>query len=203
MSTEIPLKCECGAVTGIADLDPPGNHLVCMCRYCQGFAKYLAREDTILDHNGGTDIYQLTPSQIHISTGIEQLRCVQLSAKGPLRWYTDCCKTPVGNTLAAKLPFVGVPTAFIDHDTDEHGHDPLGPVRFRIYAQDAIGNVDNGHQTAPLLLFARAAIKMLVHSIHGMNQPSPFYDAKSGNPATQPTTLDRQEKTALGLPADP
>ena len=33
--------------------------------------------------------------------GTDAMRCLRLSDKGVLRWHTDCCRTPIGNTAAS------------------------------------------------------------------------------------------------------
>ena len=103
MSTEVPLKCSCGSVQGVArDVSPKtGNRLVCMCDDCQAYAHHLGRAEHILDRNGGTEVFQLTPSQLTLTEGREHLRCLRLKEKGLMRWYAGCCNTPVANTLAS------------------------------------------------------------------------------------------------------
>ncbi|MBX2799781.1 MAG: hypothetical protein KTR31_19035 [Myxococcales bacterium] len=55
-------------------------------------------------------MFQFTPARITFTEGSEALRCMRLGPKGPLRWYTDCCKTPVANTFAHR------PSPFFDDD---------------------------------------------------------------------------------------
>ncbi|MBB3063117.1 DUF6151 family protein [Microbulbifer rhizosphaerae] len=135
----IKLKCSCSAVEGkVVGISPnTGTRLVCYCDDCQAFARYLGREKEIADQNGGTDIFQLPPSRIEISKGKEQLRCMRLTPKGMNRWYTDCCKTPIGNTVSGGMPFVGMIHNFMDNaksrDTD------LGPVLGHVQTKFAKG----------------------------------------------------------------
>lgn len=75
-----------------------GNRLTCMCDTCQAYAHHLGQADKILDQYGGTDVFQMTPSQLSITEGIENLRCLRLEGRGVLRWYAGCCNTPVANT---------------------------------------------------------------------------------------------------------
>ena len=92
MSTRVDLRCQCGAVRGLANTVAPdtGMHVVCMCDDCQAFAHFLERDD-VLDASGGTAIFQLRPAQLEITAGREHLRCMRLSEKGLLRWYAGCC----------------------------------------------------------------------------------------------------------------
>src|SRR4051812_24670077 len=97
MKHAVRLECSCGGVTGTASNVSPrtGNRLICMCDDCQAYAHHLGRADDILDAYGGTDIFQLTPSQVVISSGRDRMRCVRLTDKGILRWYAGCCNTPM------------------------------------------------------------------------------------------------------------
>jgi len=133
VTVDIPLRCSCGRVRGLAkDVSAErGNRLVCMCNDCQAYAHWLGQADTLLDEYGGTDVYPLTPSQMTFTAGADQIRCLRLTPRGLLRWHTECCKTPVGNTLAsARVPFVGVPLLCMDHLGDGWPRESiLGPVR--------------------------------------------------------------------------
>lgn len=186
----IKLKCSCGAVEGKAlGISPnTGSRLVCYCDDCQAFARYLGREKEILDQYGGTDIFQLPPSRIEISKGKEQLRCMRLAPKGMYRWYTDCCKTPIGNTVSGGMPFVGMIHNFMDNaksrDTD------LGPVLGHVQAKFAKGTLppDRNHSGVPLGIILRFLRKILVAKLRGQGQPSPFFDSK-GVPVSIPMVL--------------
>jgi len=65
---------------------------------CQAFARLLERTD-VLDPAGGTGIFQMPPARMQLTTGADGLRCLRLSDK-VLRWYADCCRTPIANTAA-------------------------------------------------------------------------------------------------------
>src|SRR4051812_45695184 len=102
MSSRLPLRCRCGTVTGfVSGVEPSAKkRAVCYCDDCQIYALHLGRED-ILDARGGTEALMSSPSQVTLSTGADQLRCVRLSPKGLYRWYAGCCNSPLGNTLGA------------------------------------------------------------------------------------------------------
>src|SRR5215471_7175400 len=107
---DLPLRCRCGRVRGVAsDVSPSsGFRFVCYCKDCQAFAHFLKRPD-VLDPAGGTDIFQMPPGRVKLTAGTETVRCLRLSDKGVLRWYTDCCRTPIGNTAASpRFPVVAV-----------------------------------------------------------------------------------------------
>lgn len=196
--TQVPLKCRCGAVQGTAHnvSSKNGTRLVCYCSDCQAFARHLGKEEEVLDANGGTDIFQLTPAQVEITQGAEQLRCLRVTEKGVHRWYTDCCKTLIGNTANAKLPFVGLIHTFFDMESmDDKGvrDQHLGPVRFHVQGQHAIGhpNVDKLHAAFPPRLIGRTIRKMFVDRLRGKNRPTPFYD-EAGKPVAAPKLVNVQ-----------
>ena len=104
----IPLRCKCGRVRGVAmDVSrSTGFRFVCYCKDCQAFARFLERAD-VLDTAGGTDIFQMPPARVRLTEGTEAIRCLRLSDK-ILRWYTDCCRTPIANTAAdSRFPLAG------------------------------------------------------------------------------------------------
>lgn len=51
----IPLRCECGTVTGFAETRGLSVHGACYCRDCQAFARFLGRPERMLDEAGGTE----------------------------------------------------------------------------------------------------------------------------------------------------
>ena len=117
---DLPLRCQCGHVRGIAsDVSPSsGFRFVCYCEDCQAFARFLERLD-VLDPAGGTDIFQMPPARVKLSAGTDAVRCLRLSDKGVLRWYADCCRTPIGNTAASpRFPVIAVIHSFMVHEAD-------------------------------------------------------------------------------------
>ncbi len=182
----LSLKCRCGEVSGSAtDITPSsGNRVVCCCSDCQAFACYLGAESDTLDEFGGTEIFQLSQAQFTIAQGRDKLQSMRLSHKGLLRWYTSCCNTPIGNTLTANMPFVGVIHTFIDTpDRDK----VLGPVRAFVQTQHAKGTPDYPRHSAkfPLGITARIIRKILLWKLQGKNRPSVFFDNK-GRPVAKP-----------------
>jgi hypothetical protein len=198
----VSLKCTCGAVHGQAIEIVPrsGFRVVCMCRDCQAFARYLGRQDELLDRNGGTDIHQLAPAQLPIRQGIDKIACLKLSPKGILRWYASCCRTPVCNTLSTpQVPFVGVPHLFMDHKHDGVTRDAaLGPVAAYVHAQSGHGDISaDAHQTVSWGLILSVLGRLVTQRIAGQHAPSPFFDAQSGKPICDPLGLTSTEREAL------
>lgn len=183
--TDIPLTCRCGTVEGVMKnaTAATGNRVVCCCSDCQNFARYLNCADDVLDQFGGTDIYQTSQSQVTIQRGTEQLRCVKLTPKGLVRWYTHCCNTPVGNTMNASMPFVGLIHSFIGLKNIDNA---LGPVRAYVQCQHAIGEPDYPHSAKkfPLGITLRIMRKMLSWKLSGKNKPSVFF-SDDGKPVAE------------------
>lgn len=201
MPTDLPLQCACGSVRGTAiDVSPQrGNRLVCMCDDCQAFAHWLERAPQVLDDNGGTDIYQMTPAQLRITEGADQVRCMRLSSKGLMRWYAGCCKTPIANTLASpRAPFTGVVHAFMDHQGDGRSRgEVLGPVRVRVQGRFGRGELPPGtHPRAPLGFILRFMGRLLGGALRRAHRPSPFFD-DAGRPVAPPTILSESERQRL------
>jgi hypothetical protein len=152
----------------------------------------------MLDEHGGTDIYQVTPAQIDIAQGAEHLRCVRLSDGGPLRWHTDCCNTPVANTIPnPKVPFAGMPTVFMHLQDDQTRDQILGRVRYRIHARHAVGDAD-GHPSGPVGMLMATAISLLWNMLRGRSRPTPFF-TEAGEPVAAPERLSDEARTAIGL----
>jgi hypothetical protein len=189
--TEVSLKCSCGTVQGAANNITPasGTRIVCYCDDCQAFAAYLSQTSEIVDAYGGTDIFQITPSQIKISEGADQIRCIRLGPKGMFRWYTECCQTPIGNTLGSGAPFVGVIHNFMD-DTDSRDQN-LGPILGHIHVKFAKESLPDQLKSFGSLtrIIIRTLLKLLVWKLKGLNKPSPFFDAH-GAPVSEPRILE-------------
>jgi hypothetical protein len=201
MTTDLPLRCRCGELRGVAsDVSPAaGTHLVCTCIDCQAYAHFLERTD-VLDARGGTAIFQLTPAQLRITRGADRLACVRLTARGPLRWYASCCRTPVGNTAAsARMPFVGLVLACIDPAADALARGAaLGPPRGTVFPGSAIGGLLPGESTRPPLKMILRTVGILARAaLRGKHRPSPFFDPASGRPVAEPQALSESERGAL------
>jgi hypothetical protein len=201
VARDISLRCECGLVTGGAtNVDPDrGNRVVCMCDDCQAYAHWLGRADVIMDANGGTDVFQMLPSQVKITAGHEHIRCVRLTEKGLMRWYAGCCKTPMCNTLASSRgPFIGVPHTFMDHASDGCSREEaVGPILARTQARYGHPPLPpDSHPSGPLWLIFRFGWQLLRGLLTGGYKPSPVFDA-SGKPIVEPTVISREERERL------
>ena len=199
--SDVTLRCRCGRVSGVARAlsGRSGNRVVCYCDDCQAYARWLGVEG-LLDAHGGTDVFQMVPAQLAIERGAEELRCMRLSPKGILRWYADCCRTPIGNTLASpRVPFVGVVHAFMDHAADGRTRDealgpPLAPIFGEFAAPGAPASVRQGFSR---WLYLRSSWLVLSAWLRGAARPSPFFDPKTGAPVREPRVLTSEERATL------
>ena len=87
MSSNLAIRCQCGCVVGKATgLSPnAGSRVVCYCDDCQAFVDQLGQREVVLDSNGGTEIFQMSPAALTVSRGLDVFRLTQ-----DRYWYTDC-----------------------------------------------------------------------------------------------------------------
>lgn len=166
-----------------------------MCDDCQTYAHFLGSPDTLLDSNGGTEVYQTSPSQIRFEEGIAQIRAMRQGPKGLMRWYTDCCRTPFANTMAnPKAPFAGIVSNMYLHNDDVDA--TLGPVLARTQARWGFGELpDDAHPRAPVGLILRSVRVLGTAWFKGRASPNPFFD-NDGEPIAQPhyyTPAEREQ----------
>jgi Family of unknown function (DUF6151) len=197
--SDLPLRCRCGHTRGVARAVAPftGFRFVCYCRDCQAFARFLQRPD-VLDAAGGTDIFQMPTGRVKLTAGTDALRCIRLSSK-VLRWYTDCCRTPIGNTAGPRFPVVGLIHSFMSHEAAGRSRDEvLGPALCRIYERSAIGPLPPNAPAPPSLgIFVLRASRILGWWLRGLGGPTPFFDNITKAPLSTPQLLTRGERAAL------
>jgi hypothetical protein len=199
---ELSLGCRCGRVSGVltgvsAD---NGSHVVCYCDDCQAFARFLGGGD-ILDARGGTEIYQTTPSRVHIRGGASEIRCVRLTEKGMLRWYASCCRTPIANTLSrSRVPFAGLVRPFFGDTPDGRPRSSvIGEVTLQAFGRYAIGGPPPGAMdNAPLGFMVRMLGLLLRGFIARAHRPSPFFDQR-GEPVSAPEVLSADQRARLAI----
>jgi hypothetical protein len=195
----LPLCCSCGHVRGVAHEVAPysGFRFVCYCTNCQAFARFLERPD-VLDDAGGTDIVHMPAACVTLTAGADAVRCISFSAK-VLRWYADCCRTPIANTaVSPRFPVVGLIHSFVDHEAGGHAREQLlGPPLCRIYERSAIAPLPPDAPPPPSLrLFARRAARILGWWMRGLGRPNPFFDDTTNARLSVPRVLPRSGRGA-------
>ena len=190
-----PLACRCGAVRGSVAPDPPFNHVVCYCRDCQAFAQFLGRAEEVLDAHGGSDIVQMRTKNLTLTQGADRLASIRLTPRGPLRWYTTCCNTPIGNTaLTPRISFVGLITACLAKEPPVAAS--FGPVVMRGFTSGYRGE-PKPPRGSLLTLIRRLVGITFPARLDGSWRRTPFFDAASGRPVAEPRTLDSDEHARL------
>lgn len=191
MAGDLTVRCQCGSFTGTVRhvSGANGNRAVCYCDDCQAFARYLGAEGTALDGQGGTDIFQMSPARLTVARGVDRLACMRVTPRGPLRWYADCCRSPIGNTAPTRqLPIVGLILSSVDARPQELDQ-ALGPVRARVMVRHAKGTVADSapvYEGFPASHIARMLWRILVWRVRGDHRRSPFFDSETGRPVASP-----------------
>ena len=193
MAEDLPVRCRCGAVRGVVRGVSPAtvNRALCYCHDCRAFAHWLERDD-LLDARGGAELVQLARAHLEIAEGLDRVRCMRLSDKGLYRWYAECCRTPLGNTIPW-IPFVGLARAAIDVPP-ERSEALFGPPLVT-RPEDAVGGARPndprrlGRLAHVLWLLAKWSVRRLGH-------PTPFFDRRN-QPTSPPRVLTAAERQAL------
>jgi hypothetical protein len=200
MPDQLPLRCYCGHVRGVANEVAPksGFRFVCYCRDCQAFARFLNRPD-VLDSAGGTDIFHMPAGRVKLTAGTDAVRCLHFSAK-VFRWYTACCQTPIGNTAGPRFPVVGLIHSFMSHDTDGRSRDEmLGAPICRIFGRSAVRPLPpNAPPPLSLRLIALRVPMIIGWWLRGLGRPHPFFDQQTNSPLSEPRVFAPRERAALG-----
>lgn len=190
----LSLRCECGRVQGRVETDQLYIRATCYCHDCQAYARWLDRPG-VADAQGGTDIVAMNPAAVHLTSGEEQIACMSLSPKGLLRWYTVCCRTPLGNTPRdGKVSYVGIVTTGLSpaREVDE-AFGPRG--RVVINSGSAVGTVKST-PVGFVLGGLRIARKILGARLR-KQKPTLFFDGE-GQPIREIEVLSVAERVALG-----
>ncbi len=188
------LRCGCGDTEGVAKNVTPrsGAHVKCYCEDCQTFARFLDTSG-ILDEYGGTRIFQLPPARVQITKGRENVRCIRLSPNGTYRFYTDCCRTPIGNMKGPRFPFIGLICAFMDTDESEV------PGKCRgVFGKDAIGDPPGDvAESIPAGVALKAAGLLLWWWLRRGHRPNAFFDVEEGEVAVPVDIMSLEERDEL------
>ena len=203
MSINLPLRCSCGTVQGVVSgvSAKVGTRVVCYCDDCQAFAHYLGRPESVLDEHGGTSVFQVSPARMAFNTGAEHLACVDLTGKGVIRWYTNCCRSAVGNTMSSSaLPFVGMIQTIVDLEAaGTTAEEAYGPRTANVHLKFARqGALPLDVQAAPVVaILLRFFSKVIGWRLQGAHRKSPFFDPQTGKPIVEPIVLGKDERKKL------
>jgi hypothetical protein len=193
---DFPVRCRCGQLEGRLTFTERAGRAVCYCRDCQAFARFLGNPERILNGLAGTEIVATSPRFLQIVRGEEQLRCMSLSEKGLLRWYTACCRTAIGNTPRdPKLSYVGLIHSCLAGSPIELDA-AFGPTKAAINTASANGKVN----TTPWSTF-RVSLKImrnvLSSRLSGKYRDNPFFMPRTAHPLITPQVLTVTERQVL------
>ena len=197
MSQIAELRCKCGEVEGrVTNASPKTvNRVVCYCDDCQAFLHQIGRAD-LLDTLGGSDIVQVAPASLSFHRGIDRIVGVRLTPKGLYRWYTDCCKTPVGNTLGPAIPFVGIVAKVFDGGATSPD-DVFGKPVGGHLGKFAIGSAPEASMKVNPRLLMRMLRMIAGWRFGGKTWPHPFFDRATRAPTRPVVTLSPADRAAL------
>jgi hypothetical protein len=196
MGEDVELRCKCGEVRGRVTGVSPGavNRVVCYCDDCQAYLHYLGRTD-LLDAHGGSDIVQVAPASLTFHQGADRITGVRLTPKGLYRWYSACCKTPLGNHVGPGIPFVGIAGLASQVDSARR-EDVLGPATL-FHGKFAVGEPPAGSTRVSVRMIARFLRLALGWRFGGRGWPHPFLDRATGAPMRPLTVLTLDERARL------
>lgn len=188
-----PIQCKCGTVRGEVVGKGVNTRVVCYCKDCRAFARFLGNADAVLDAQGGTEIVQVGQPCVSFSHGVEHLAAVRLGRQGMVRWYADCCQTPIGNTMRSPaISFIGLIHSSLDRNAMDSD---FGASVARVNTGSALGE-SKPKPTGFLGVAMRLAWIILSMRISGRYRKSALFDAQ-GRPLVRPTVLTAEERERL------
>jgi hypothetical protein len=192
-NTVARLRCDCQRVRAhVIDASASNvNRMICYCDDCQSYLHYLKRAD-LLDENAGTDVVQVAPARLRFDQGTEQIACVRLSPKGLFRWYARCCHTPLGNTMAPNIPFVGIVSRAFENPDQAFGA-PTGGAQ----AKYAVGTPPPAFATLKLGVVLGALGKVVAWRLGGKVWPHPYFEDRSRTPRYPVHVISKAERDEL------
>lgn len=124
----------------------------------------------ILDECGGCDLYQVAPEAAHFVKGADRVAWTKMTDKGPARWFTTCCHTPLANTLTTRtIPFLTIQTTYLSNK------DALPPIEIRVFRKFAKGRVPDS-EYGQGRLFREFVVRSLMSRFSGGWRRNPLFD---------------------------
>lgn len=189
-----PLRCACGTVSGSVAVAAARGRAICYCRDCQSYAYALGAADAVLDADGGSDVVPTLQETVRIERGHDAIACLSLSERGLLRWYAQCCTTPLGNTPRdRRLSYLGLLHTCLARSRAELDA-VFGAARMRVNTQWAKTPVAGTPFTA-VAMVARLAPSLVRARFSGSFRQSPFFDGE-GRPIARVRVLSATEHDA-------
>lgn len=147
----------------------------------------------ILDSAGGTEVVATHPRHVRFTMGLDALACLSLRPRGLLRWYAQCCRTPIGNTPRNhKLAYVGLVHACLGDEAARQA--AFGPLRLAVNTQSAHGPIASPPLASRALAMFNLGSSLLGARLSGSYRHTPFLDAASHTPVRVPYVLSDAER---------
>lgn len=189
------VQCECGKFKAeiLTFPDNTPGRCVCYCDDCQTYLHSIGRDD-LMDAAGGAEIIPVYPENFKIVEGADQLKCTRLSPKGLYRWWTGCCRTPVGNMMAG-FPWIGMSDLIFNSKDRSTLERSLGPIKSRINGKFARGERPDG--TSEKTGF-KDLVVILPFVLKGLFQKksknSPFFKEDGKTPVVEPEVMSLETR---------
>jgi hypothetical protein len=169
-------NCECGSVEGeiLRPDEAVGLRFVCMCKDCQRYAQFLGKTEQTLDKNGGTEVVAVFPKLLTLTRGLENLRGIRLTPEtGTFRWFANCCRSPIANSLSSKAGYIGLITKRLSLADRES----LGPVCVRANGKSGVPPLPPGTSKGFPLKWLFVTIRQICRMhFNRWQRPNPFFD---------------------------
>lgn len=187
----VGFRCGCGTVQGTLKNAGPGlaqgTRAECFCNSCRSAELHLGQPDP---RPGAVQVYHTLPQNIEITAGSAEIVNFRFNAKGAVRWYAACCRTPLFVTAATRrFPFVSMSVARV---TDPKG---LGPVTAQAFV--AKPNGKTGHSGVPRFV-GGTLLRMTGAYLTGGWRRNPLF-APDGAPRAPFNILTADQKARLPL----
>lgn len=186
-------QCRCGTLSG--HLSQPQRALrgVCYCKDCRAYAHHLGVETWTHDALGGAEFVAAQAQNVSFTSGIECLACLSLTDNGLLRWYANCCNTPICNTARNwKVPYVGLIGACLK--TEPFAFERSFPrVQMRVNTSSAM-QAPPPMRLSTVVSLAGFMPRVMLSSINGAYRQTPFFDQGGGAPVVPVKVLSDTDR---------
>lgn len=197
-TTDLPLSCQCGTVTGVIRKASPkeGDRVVCHCVDCRDLVRFLGQGGRVLDRQGGTDLYQSRCARVKLHSGRGKLASLHMTEGKTLRWYASCCNSPLFNTYAnGRVPYVTTILANTDPaQCDAALGEPIGHV----FAEQATGDASALKKMPFSRLMRRFLGRMVKDLLAGDRRRSDLFDPETLEPIAKPVRLTQEQRQGIG-----
>ncbi|GEO00568.1 hypothetical protein NSE01_24000 [Novosphingobium sediminis] len=171
-----------------------GDHLVCHCSDCLAFLRFCnrAQAPAVID---GVQLFLTRVSRMVITTGKSELACVHLTQKPMLRWYAQCCPTPLFHTVhSGWYPFVTTHVATLD---PERRGEAIGKPRGHTFVDD-VATVQRSFRTVSRnSIMARFIVGMWKDLLSGDFRRAELFEPRSLRPIVSPKRLSPSERAEI------